>query len=74
MKIRLLPKFIISLGVMGVILTIAISLFSYESSKDSLEDMYARRVMTNCNSIADMISVSDVKKILSEGGDNTEEY
>ncbi len=74
MKIRLLPKFIISLGVMGVILTIAISLFSYESSKDSLEDMYAQRVMTNCNSIADMISVPDVKKILAEGGDKTEEY
>ena len=74
MKIRLLPKFIISLGVMGVILTIAISLFSYESSKDSLENMYAQRVMTNCNSIADMISVSDVKKILAEGGDKTEEY
>ena len=74
MKIRLLPKFIISLGVMGVILTIAISLFSYGSSKDSLEDMYAQRVMTNCNSIADMISVSDVKKILAEGGDKTEEY
>ena len=27
MKIKLLPKFILSLGVIGVILTIAISLF-----------------------------------------------
>lgn len=74
MKIRLLPKFILSLGVMGVILTIVISLFSYNSSKTSLEDLYAQRVMTNSNSIADMLPVSDVKKIMAEGGDKTEEY
>ena len=37
MKIKLLPKFILSLGVIGVILTIAISLFSYRSSRSYLE-------------------------------------
>ena len=74
MKIKLLPKFILSLGVIGVILTIAISLFSYRSSRSYLENLYAQRVMTNSNSIADMMSVSDVKKILAEGGDKTEEY
>ena len=30
--------------------------------------------MTNSNSIADMLPVSDVKKIMAEGGDKTEEY
>ena len=74
MKIKLLPKFILSLGVIGVILTIAISLFSYRSSRSYLENLYAQRVMTNSNSIADMMSVPDVKKILAEGGDKTEEY
>ena len=74
MKIKLLPKFILSLGVIGVILTISISLFSYRSSRSYLENLYAQRVMTNSNSIADMMSVSDVKKILAEGGDKTEEY
>ena len=73
MKIKLLPKFILSLGVIGVILTIAISLFSYRCSRSYLENLYAQRVMTNSNSIADMMSVSDVKKILAEGGDKTEE-
>lgn len=74
MKIKLLPKFILSLGVIGVILTISISLFSYRSSRSYLENLYAQRVMTNSNSIADMMSVPDVKKILAEGGDKTEEY
>ena len=62
MKIKLLPKFILSLGVIGVILTIAISLFSYRSSRSYLENLYAQRVMTNSNSIADMMSVSDVEE------------
>ena len=44
MKIKLLPKFILSLGVIGVILTIAISLFSYRSSRSYLENLYAQRV------------------------------
>ena len=74
MKIKLLPKFIFSLGIIGVLLTIAISLFSYRSSRSYLEDLYAQRVMTNSNSIADMLSVQDVEKILAEGGDQTEEY
>ena len=29
MKLKLLPKFMISLGVVGLVLTIAVSLFSY---------------------------------------------
>ena len=49
MKIRLLPKFIISLGVIGLVMTVAVSLFSYATSKSYLENMYAERVMTNWN-------------------------
>ena len=37
MKIKLLPKFIISLGIVGLILTIVTSLFSYATSKSYLE-------------------------------------
>ena len=74
MKIKLLPKFIISLGIVGLILTIATSLFSYATSKSYLEEMCANRVMTNCNAIAAMINVEDVKTILSDGGNQTPEY
>lgn len=73
-KIKLLPKFIISLGIVGFVLTIAISLFSYATSKTYLEEMYAKRVMTNSNAIAAMLDVEDVKTILAEGGDKTPEY
>jgi len=74
MKLKLLPKFIISLGVVGLVLTIAISLFSYATSKSYLEEMYAERVMTNSDAIASMLDVEDVKTILAEGGDQTPEY
>ena len=74
MKLKLLPKFIISLGVVGLVLTIAVSLFSYATSKSYLEDMYAERVMINSNAIASMLDVEDVKTIISEGGDQTPEY
>ena len=74
MKLKLLPKFIISLGIVGLVLTIAVSLFSYATSKSYLEDMYADRVMTNSNAIAAMLDVDAVKTILSEGGDQTPEY
>lgn len=74
MKLKLLPKFIISLGVVGLVLTIAVSLFSYATSKSYLEDMYAERVMINSNAIASMLDVEDVKTIIAEGGDQTPEY
>ena len=74
MKLKLLPKFIISLGIVGLVLTIAISLFSYATSKSYLEEMYAERVMTNSNAIAAMLDIEDVKAILAEGGDGTPEY
>lgn len=74
MKLKLLPKFIISLGVVGLVLTIAVSLFSYATSKSYLEDMYAERVMINSNAIASMLDVEDVKTVIAEGGDQTPEY
>lgn len=74
MKLRLLPKFIISLGVVGVILTVAVSLFSYGTSKAYLEKMYAERVMVNSNAIASMLDVEEVKEVIAEGGDQTESY
>ena len=74
MKLKLLPKFIFSLGVLGVALTITISLFSYGNSKSYLEDMYAQRVTTGSQSIATMLSVEDVKTILAQGGDRSEAY
>lgn len=74
MKVKLLPKFIISLGIVGLVLTIAVSLFSYATSKSYLEQMYAERVMINSNAIASMLDVEDVKKIIADGGDSTPEY
>ncbi len=74
MKVKLLPKFIISLGIVGLVLTIAVSLFSYGTSKAYLEQMYAERVMINCNAIASMLDIEDVQAVLAEGGDQTPEY
>lgn len=74
MKLKLLPKFIISLGMVGVILTVAVSLFSYATSKTYLENMYAERVIINSNAIASMLDVEDVKKVIAEGGNQTESY
>lgn len=74
MKLKLLPKFIVSLGIVGVILTLAVSIFGYGTSKSYLEEMYSERVMTNCNAIAAMLSVEDVKTVISENGDQTEAY
>lgn len=74
MKIKLLPKFIISLSIVALVLTVVISLFSYNTSRTYLEDMYAERVMTNSNAIAAMLRSEDVKTIISDGGDQSEEY
>ncbi len=74
MKLKLLPKFMISLIALGVVLTVSISFFCYYSSKSFLEDMYAERVVTGSRTIAKMLSVQDVKTVISEGGDNTSVY
>lgn len=74
MKLRLLPKFIISLGVISLVMTVAVSLFSYATSKSYLENMYAERVMTNSNAIAAMLPAENVKTIIASGGDKTDAY
>lgn len=73
-KYRLRNKLILSLCVMGVALTIVISLFAYRTTKSYLEELYGERVTTNCNAIATMLSPEDVKTVISEGGNETEEY
>ena len=74
MKIKLLPKFIVSLAVLGVALTVAVSTFSYLSSKDYLEEMYAQRVISGSKSVATMLDKEDVRMIISDGGENSEAY
>ena len=74
MRMKLLPKFVISLGIVGLVLTVVISFFSYQSSKSSLEEMYAERVMFGGKSIADMLPAEDVRAILAENGENSEAY
>lgn len=67
MKLKLLPKFVLSLGVLGVALTVTISLFSYLSSKEYLEEMYAQRVISGSKSVAAMLDITDVRRILGPG-------
>lgn len=74
MKLRLLPKFILSLGVLGLVLSITISIFSYGNSKTYLEDMYALRATTSSKSVATMLSVEDVKAIIAPGGEQSKAY
>lgn len=71
---KLLPKFVLSLGALGVALTVTISLFSYLSSKKYLEDMYAQRVISGSKSVATMLDAEDVQTIISSGGENSEAY
>ncbi|MFI3312575.1 MAG: SpoIIE family protein phosphatase [Eubacteriales bacterium] len=74
MKFKMLPKFILSLSILGVILTLTISYFSYQNSRTYLEDMYAKQVITGSLSIARMLDAADVATIIAEGGDQTPEY
>lgn len=74
MKLKLLPKFIFSLAILGVLLTISLSFFSYRTSKSHLEEMYARHVTTGSRTIAHMLSVDDVKVIIGDGGRESGAY
>lgn len=74
MKLKLLPKMILSLVVLGTVLTVSLSYFGYYNTETYLEEMYAYRVVFGAKSIAAMLDVEDVKTIISEGGDKTEAY
>ena len=73
-KIKLLPKFIVSLTILGLVLTVTISLFSYANTRSYLEDLYSHNATFGAKSIATMLPLEDVKTILAEGGDQTEIY
>ena len=73
-NVKLLPKFVVSLTILGVVLSIVISLFSYVNTRSYLESMYAQRVVFGAQSIATMLPVEDVKKIMEPGGDQTDTY
>ena len=72
MKLKLLPKFILSLGLLGAVLAVTISVFSYGNSKSRLEEMYAYRVTFGSKSIASMLNVEDVRTILAPGGQESD--
>ncbi len=74
MKLKLTSKFIISLVIMSIVLSLSISFFSYYVTKRYYEDMFDYRVINGSKTIAKMLSVSDVKEIISENGDQTEAY
>ncbi len=74
MKFKLLPKLIMSLIILGVILTLVVTWFSYQNSKTYLEDMYAQKVTSGSKTVAHMLDVEDVKVVISENGDKTPEY
>ena len=74
MNSKLLSKFVLSLGVLGVALTVTISLFSYLSSKEYLEEMYAQRVVSGSKSVATMLDIEDVRAIIEPGGEDSEVY
>ena len=74
MNSKLLSKFVLSLGVLGVALTVAISLFSYLSSKEYLEEMNAQRVVSGSKSVATMLDIEDVRAIIGPGGEDSEVY
>lgn len=74
MKLKLLPKFIFSLCIVGLVLTASTSIFSYLTSKSYLEEIFSERVMTNSNAIATLLDPEEVKVVISEGGEESEEY
>jgi len=74
MKLKLLPKLMLSLVILGTILTISLSYLGYSNTKSYIEEMYAYRVVFGAKSIAAMLDVDDIRDIISENGDQTEAY
>ena len=73
-RVKLLPKFIVSLTILGLVLTVTISLFSYANTRSYLEDLYSHNATFGAKSIATMLPAEDVKEIIAPGGDQTEAY
>ena len=74
MKLKLLPKLMMSLTILGIVLTLSLAFFGYHNTKSYLEDMYEYRVTFGAKSIAAMLDLDDVRTILAPGGDQTEAY
>lgn len=74
MKLKLLPKMMISLAILGIVLTCSLAYFSYYNTQSYLEEMYSYQVVFGAKSIAKMLNLDDVRTIISEGGDKTEAY
>ena len=74
MKLKLTSKFLVSLIIMAVVLTLSISFFSYHVSENYYQEMYTYRVVNGSKTIAKMLPLEDVKEIISENGDETEAY
>ena len=73
-RLKLLPKFVVSLIILGLFLSVCISVFSYVNTRQYLENMYAQRAVFGAQSIATMLNVDDVKEIIAPGGDETAAY
>ena len=67
-QMRLMPKFLLSLGVLGLLLTVSVAFFGYRHSKLRLEEQYAARVTVSCQAIADLLPREDVYALLAEDG------
>ena len=65
MKFKLLPKLMLSLGLLGLALTLSLSFFGYYNSKEYLEDMYAYRVVFGAKSIATIQTPPAARRIYS---------
>ena len=74
MKLKLLPKLMISLAILGIVLTLSLSFFGYYNTKAYLESMYAYRVVFGAKSIAAMLDRDDVRTVIGENGDQSEAY
>ena len=66
MKLKLLPKLMISLAILGIVLTLSLSFFGYYNSKAYLEHMYAYRVVLGAKKNYAMIDRDDVRTSICE--------
>ena len=74
MRLKLQAKLSLSLAVLGILLTVLISLFSYFNSKQTLEKEYSDKAIHLSMSLANIIPGEDVKTMLEDGGENTETF
>lgn len=74
MKRKLTGKFLLSLAVLGIILTVVFSVCSYYNTKGSLEKRYASQVVNGSRTVANLINLDDLRAVMGENGDQTDGY